>query len=75
MPSIREWWRSLPPEYKELAFLGVHSSILAYIIWAFRSKGVRAIDLIRRSPGLFALGTIAGSIYYSLLKRFVIGEG
>jgi len=70
---IRDWWKSLPPEQKELAFAGIHGTVLAMIISAMRKEGLSLLSLARQRPGLLLGGMLLGGAYYSIVKRLVIG--
>ena len=70
--GIRERWRSLPPEQKELVFLGIHGAVLAGIGYGARKEGLRVSSLVRERPGLVVAGSVLGTAYYILVKRFVI---
>ena len=70
--GIRERWQSLPPEQKELVFLGIHGTVLAGIGYAARKEGLRVVTLAKERPGLVVAGSVLGTVYYILVKRFVI---
>jgi len=70
--GLREIWRQLPPEQKEVVFAGIHGGVLSLILLGFRRSGVRFGDVVRRNPALLPAGLLVGTVYYSLVKRLVI---
>ena len=61
-------------EQKEVAFLGLHSTVVGLITTSFLSEGKKIVELIQKYPGMFVGGIIAGGVYYNILKNILTGS-